>query len=93
MGRMNPTNRLRIPFNACCRNMLSARCLHAQQHRRKDHLARAGRNVRAPERTLLKQFKRFVGLPPLAYLRRLRLNLARSALSQAGCETAIRRSP
>jgi AraC-like DNA-binding protein len=43
----------------------------------------------APERTLLKQFKRFVGLPPLAYLRRLRLNLARSALSQAGCETAI----
>ena len=43
----------------------------------------------APERTLLKQFKRFVGLPPLAYLRRLRLNLARSALSQAGCATAI----
>ena len=43
----------------------------------------------APERTLLKQFKRFVGLSPLAYLRRLRLNLARSALSQADCETAI----
>jgi len=43
----------------------------------------------APERTLLKQFKRFVGLPPLAYLRRLRLNLARGALSQADCETPI----
>ena len=43
----------------------------------------------APERTLLKQFKRFVGLSPLAYLRRLRLNLARSELSQADCETAI----
>jgi AraC-like DNA-binding protein/tetratricopeptide (TPR) repeat protein len=43
----------------------------------------------APERTLLKQFKRFVGLPPLAYLRRLRLNLARGVLSQADCETAI----
>jgi AraC-like DNA-binding protein len=43
----------------------------------------------APERTLLKQFKKFVGLPPLAYLRRLRLNLARGALSQADCETAI----
>ncbi len=43
----------------------------------------------APERTLLKQFKRFVGLPPLAFLRRLRLNLARGALSQADCETAI----
>jgi AraC-like DNA-binding protein/TolB-like protein/tetratricopeptide (TPR) repeat protein len=43
----------------------------------------------APERTLLKQFKRFVGISPLAYLRRLRLNLARSKLSQADCETAI----
>jgi adenylate cyclase len=43
----------------------------------------------APQRTLLKQFKRFVGLPPLAYLRRVRLNLARGALSQADCETAI----
>jgi len=41
------------------------------------------------ERTLHKQFKRFLGLPPLAYLRRLRLNLARGALSQANCETAI----
>jgi AraC-like DNA-binding protein/TolB-like protein/tetratricopeptide (TPR) repeat protein len=43
----------------------------------------------APERTLLKQFKRFVGLSPLAYLRRLRLNQVRSELSQARCETAI----
>jgi AraC-like DNA-binding protein/tetratricopeptide (TPR) repeat protein len=42
-----------------------------------------------PERTLLKQFKRFVGSSPLAYVRRLRLNLARSELSQADCETAI----
>ena len=43
----------------------------------------------APERTLLKQFKRFVGLSPLAYLRRLRLNLARGELLQVDCETAI----
>jgi AraC-like DNA-binding protein len=42
-----------------------------------------------PQRTLLKQFKRFVGLSPLAYLRRLRLNLARSALQRRDCETAI----
>ena len=42
-----------------------------------------------PERTLLKQFRRFVGLSPLAYLRRLRLNLARSQLSHIGCETTI----
>lgn len=42
-----------------------------------------------PERTLLKQFKRFVGLSPLAYLRRLRLNLARGELLKADCETAI----
>ncbi len=33
-----------------------------------------------PERTLLKQFERFLGQPPLAYLRRLRLNAARSEL-------------
>jgi AraC-like DNA-binding protein/TolB-like protein len=32
------------------------------------------------ERTLLRQFQQFVGLAPLAYLRRLRLNAARSAL-------------
>jgi AraC-like DNA-binding protein/tetratricopeptide (TPR) repeat protein len=32
------------------------------------------------ERTLQRQFQRFVGLSPLAYLRRLRLNRARSAL-------------
>jgi adenylate cyclase len=32
------------------------------------------------ERTLLRQFQQFVGLPPLAYLRRLRLNAARAKL-------------
>ena len=42
-----------------------------------------------PQRTLLKGFKTFVGLSPLAYLRRLRLNQARSALLQAGCEVII----
>lgn len=34
-----------------------------------------------PERTLLKQFRKFVGLPPLTYLRRLRLHAARSKLA------------
>jgi adenylate cyclase len=43
----------------------------------------------APERTLQKQFRRFVGLPPLAYLRRLRLNLARDELQRRDCDTAI----
>ena len=43
----------------------------------------------APERTLLKQFKRFVGLSPLAYLRRLRLNHARGLMQRRECETAI----
>ena len=33
-----------------------------------------------PERTLLKQFRKFVGLSPLAYLLRLRLNAAREGL-------------
>lgn len=42
-----------------------------------------------PERTLLKQFQKFLGLPPLAYLRRLRLNAARSRLTEAGCDDAI----
>jgi AraC-like DNA-binding protein/tetratricopeptide (TPR) repeat protein len=42
-----------------------------------------------PERTLLKQFRKFVGLSPLVYLRRLRLNLVRSELLQADRETAI----
>jgi AraC-like DNA-binding protein len=46
-------------------------------------------NCAIPERTLLKQFKRFVGLSPLAYLRRLRLNLARGELLQADRDTAI----
>ena len=36
-----------------------------------------------PERTLLKQFQRFVGLAPLAYLRRLRLNAVRNELATA----------
>ena len=43
----------------------------------------------ATERTLLKQFRKFVGLSPLAYLRRLRLNLARSELQRCDCNTAI----
>lgn len=34
------------------------------------------------ERTLLKQFQRFLGLPPLGYLRRLRLNAVRSELTK-----------
>lgn len=34
------------------------------------------------ERTLHKQFDRFLGMPPVAYLRRLRLLAAREALSQ-----------
>jgi AraC-like DNA-binding protein/TolB-like protein len=34
-----------------------------------------------PERTLLRQFQRFVGVPPLGYLRRLRLNIAKSELA------------
>src|ERR1700722_4003594 len=36
-----------------------------------------------PERTLLRQFERFTGHSPLAYLRRLRLNTARSELLRA----------
>jgi AraC-like DNA-binding protein len=36
------------------------------------------------ERTLLKQFQRFLGLPPLGYLRRLRLNAVRSELTRPG---------
>ncbi len=42
-----------------------------------------------PERTLLKQFRKFVGVSPLACLRRLRLNLARSELLRDDCDTAI----
>src|SRR5215471_16697474 len=42
-----------------------------------------------PERTLLRQFQRFVGLAPLAYLRRLRLNAARSELARAQNDDAI----
>ena len=36
-----------------------------------------------PERTLLRQFERFAGHSPLAYLRRLRLSTARSELLRA----------
>ena len=42
-----------------------------------------------PERTLLRQFQRFVGLAPLAYLRRLRLNTAKSELASAQNNDAI----
>jgi AraC-like DNA-binding protein/TolB-like protein len=42
-----------------------------------------------PERTLLKQFRKFLGLPPLTYLRRLRLNAARSRLTDVDCKDAI----
>ncbi len=42
-----------------------------------------------PERTLLKQFRKFVGVSPIACLRRLRLNLARSELLRGDCDTAI----
>ena len=36
------------------------------------------------ERTLLKQFQTFLGITPLGYLRRLRLNAVRSVLSKPG---------
>ena len=42
-----------------------------------------------PERTLLGQFKRFVGVAPLAYLRRLRLNVVKSELASAHNNDAI----
>jgi AraC-like DNA-binding protein len=42
-----------------------------------------------PERTLLRQFQRFVGLAPLAYLRRLRLNTARTKLVRPDNDNAI----
>jgi AraC-like DNA-binding protein len=42
-----------------------------------------------PERTLLRQFQQFVGLAPLAYLRRLRLNAAKSMLSNTKNNAAI----
>src|SRR5579863_1486560 len=43
----------------------------------------------APERTLLRQFERFIGLSPLACLRRLRLNAARSELLEASSRDSI----
>jgi adenylate cyclase len=42
-----------------------------------------------PERTLLKQFQKFVGLPPLTYLRRLRLNAARSKLADPDSKNSV----
>src|SRR4051794_32496910 len=42
-----------------------------------------------PKRTLLRQFETFIGLSPLAYLRRLRLNAARDELLQADSGEAI----
>ena len=42
-----------------------------------------------PERTLLRQFQRFVGVAPLAYLRRLRLTAAKSDLAGAQNNDAI----
>ncbi|HEX5326772.1 MAG TPA: helix-turn-helix domain-containing protein [Acetobacteraceae bacterium] len=42
-----------------------------------------------PQRTLLRQFQRFVGLAPLAYLRRLRLNAAKSELANFRNNDAI----
>jgi AraC-like DNA-binding protein len=42
-----------------------------------------------PERTLLRQFQRFLGVSPLAYLRRLRLNAARSELTRPGSNDPV----
>jgi len=42
-----------------------------------------------PERTLLRQFQRFVGVAPLAYLRRLRLAAAKSELANAQNNDAV----
>ena len=42
-----------------------------------------------PERTLLKQFQTFLGVAPLAYLRRLRLNAVRSELTKPGNDEPI----
>jgi len=42
-----------------------------------------------PERTLLRQFERFVGVPPLGYLRRLRLNVAKGDLANPHNNDAI----
>lgn len=42
-----------------------------------------------PERTLVKQFRKFVGLSPLAYLLRLRLNAAREELLKGDGAAAV----
>jgi AraC-like DNA-binding protein/TolB-like protein len=42
-----------------------------------------------PERTLLRQFQQFVGLAPLAYLRRLRLSAAKSELASTQNSDAV----
>jgi AraC-like DNA-binding protein/TolB-like protein len=41
------------------------------------------------ERTLHKQFQRFLGVPPLAYLHRLRLNVVRAELTEVDREDSI----
>ena len=41
------------------------------------------------ERTLLKQFQTFLGIAPLAYLRRLRLNAVRNELAKRGNDNPI----
>lgn len=43
----------------------------------------------ASERTLLRQFQTFLGIAPLAYLRRLRLNAAKSKLTNPGNDDVI----
>ncbi len=43
----------------------------------------------ASERTLLKQFKRFLGVPPLAHLHQLRLAAARAELLKPECTASI----
>jgi adenylate cyclase len=52
-------------------------------------LADLARACATSERTLLKQFRRFVGIPPLAYLRRRRLSAARQELLDPATEDAI----
>jgi AraC-like DNA-binding protein/TolB-like protein len=52
-------------------------------------LSDVARACATSERRLLKQFRKYVGLPPLAYLRRHRLNVARHELLKAGSDEAI----
>jgi AraC-like DNA-binding protein/TolB-like protein len=52
-------------------------------------LSEVARACATSERTLLKQFQRHVGLSPLAYLRRHRLNVARHELLKAESDVTI----